>query len=223
MNPRLSVVQKMFAGLLALQLAYAGWMFRLGPTGPIPQHFGTGGLVDVWTDRTGHAAFVMGIAIVGLIVNGYLTVRVSGQKDPAKARRLAGGQWVLVLVFAAVTLLAVYIGSGAADHGLNLGALMGPMGLVVAGVGGVMGRIGPNHVVGVRTPWSFKSQIAWERSNRLLGRLWFWTGLAGAVASFFAPQPAAFQIFVGALIAGALLAAVESWRVWRTDPDRKPF
>ena len=30
-------------------------------------------------------------------------------------------------------------------------------------------------------------------------------------------------MFFGAVVVAAFLAVVESWRVWRTDPDRQPF
>ncbi|MNY05728.1 hypothetical protein D3C86_1384580 [compost metagenome] len=51
----------------------------------------------------------------------------------------------------------------------------------------------------------------------------FWLGALGLVASPFIAQPAGMI----ALIVGVLIAAVwsgyESWRVWRTDPERQPF
>jgi uncharacterized membrane protein len=98
--------------------------------------------------------------------------------------------------------------------------MMVVVGAILAVSGAYLGKVGPNPLVGVRTPWTFASRLAWDKSNRLAGRLFFWGGLASFIAAPLAPQPLGMQ----ATIAGALLAAAaavfESWRVWRTDPDR---
>jgi uncharacterized membrane protein len=90
-------------------------------------------------------------------------------------------------------------------------------------VGAFLGRVGPNVAVGVRTPWTFKSRLAWEKSNRLAGRLFSLLGLIGIVAAPFAPQPAGMMTLIGGVSVAALWSVLESWRVWRADPDRQPF
>jgi uncharacterized membrane protein len=78
-------------------------------------------------------------------------------------------------------------------------------------------------VVGVRTPWTYKSRLAWDRSNRLAGRLLFLIGLAGLVSAPWAVQPLALIALIVAILVAAVWSVIESWRVWRTDPDRQPF
>ena len=68
-----------------------------------------------------------------------------------------------------------------------------------------------------------KSRLAWDRSNRLAGRLLFVTGLAGLIAAPLAPQPLGTFCLIGAVLVVALWSVFESWRVWRGDPDRQPF
>ena len=89
--------------------------------------------------------------------------------------------------------------------------------------GAILGRVGPNPFIGVKTPWAYKSRLAWERSNRLAGRLMFWLGAASLIASPFIAQPAGLIGLIAAVLIAAVWSAVESWRVWRTDPDRQPF
>ena len=100
---------------------------------------------------------------------------------------------------------------------------MGGISLLFLAIGAFLGRVGPNVAVGVRTPWTFKSKLAWERSNRLAGRLLFLLGLAGLIATPFAPQPAGTTVLIAGVILAALWSVIESWRVWRADPDRQPF
>lgn len=81
--------------------------------------------------------------------------------------------------------------------------------------------MGPNALVGVRTPWTYASRLAWDKANRLAGRLFFWFGLLGFAAAPLVPQPAGMRAVVVATIAIAALAVFESWRVWRDDPERR--
>ncbi len=88
-------------------------------------------------------------------------------------------------------------------------------------VGAVMGKVPPNAFVGVRTAWSLSSRLAWDRSNRLAGRLFLGFGLIGMVASLALPQRLAMPILIGGVLIIAGLSIFESWRVWRSDPDRR--
>jgi hypothetical protein len=83
------------------------------------------------------------------------------------------------------------------------------------------GKLGPNPLLGVRTPWTYASRLAWDKSNRLTGRLWFWGGLIGLAATPFAPQPAGLNLVLAAVVASWGAGAFESWWVWRSDPDRR--
>ncbi|MGH1560523.1 SdpI family protein [Caulobacter segnis] len=91
---------------------------------------------------------------------------------------------------------------------------------VVGVVGAVLGKTSPNGLIGVRTPWTSGSRLAWDKANRLAGRLFFWGGLAGMLAAPFAPQPIGFQAVYFGVLAIAAIAVFESWRVWLIDPDR---
>ena len=62
-----------------------------------------------------------------------------------------------------------------------------------------------------------------DRSNRLAGRLFFWIGLGLILAAPIAPQPAASIAMPVVILVAAIWPVFESWRVWRSDPDRQPF
>mgnify|MGYP000052596555 CR=1 FL=1 len=49
--------------------------------------------------------------------------------------------------------------------------------LAFAVVGGLMGKIRPNWFVGIRTPWTLTSKVAWVRTHRLGGWLFVAQGL----------------------------------------------
>lgn len=198
-----------------------------GPAGPIPMHFDIQGNPDRWGDRTELAITLGGMALLAGLLGGGMGWYAARTDDPARARGLRLGQWITAPVIGFVGLLvgwtALSGAGGATDIAPMTGWMMAGLALVYAAIGAVIGRMPPNVVAGVRTPWTFKSRLAWDKSNRLAGRLFFWIGVISLLAAPLAAQPAGLTAQTVAIILGALWAVIESWRVWRTDPDRQPF
>ena len=190
-----------------------------GPTGPIPVHFNMAGLADRSTGRGEVAAGVGSLAPIALILSFYLGRRadlVDG--DNTRRRGLAIARLLILLTSTLVAGLFAVLTFSANGTALA-GILMAGIGILLASSGAFMGRVAPNRFVGVRTPWTHKSRLAWDRSNRLAGRLLFFGGIAAMIAAPFSPQPIGMIV----LIVGVLLAAgwpvIESRRVWRNDPN----
>ena len=203
--------------LAALALWAVVW--RFGPPGRIPIHMSLSGHVDGWSDRIHVAAVVAGITVLSAL--GYAAM---GRLSGGTTRNLRIARLVLVLV----ALMTAVILAAAAFGRLN-GPDLGPsrlqpavLALMFLIVGALIGKASPNPLVGVRTYWSLRSRQAWDKSNRLAGRLFFWIGLVGLVASPFAPPVVLVPVLLIGIIATAVIAVVESWRVWRGDPDRRP-
>lgn len=207
--------------LTAAILALAVWIGTAGPTTPIPIHFNLAGEADGWAPRQQVAWMVAALAVVAAVALGGCALYAHRAADAARRRSLRAGQLVSLLALAGCTaMIALPLFTAAPpSQGVN----MALMSVLFLAVGAFLGRVGPNVLVGVRTPWSYKSKLAWERSNRLAGRLYFWLGLIGLIAAPIAPQPLGFSLMIAAVLIAAAWAVFESWRVWRTDPHRQPF
>ena len=129
---------------------------------------------------------------------------------------------MLVAVQILVTaLLAAMAFGGATAPQLGGGRLMtAALALIFLVVGALIGKAGPNPFVGVRTYWSLRSRLAWDKSNRLAGRLFFWLGLIALPVSPFAPPQLLTPVLTIRAMAAGAVSVLESWRVWRSDPDR---
>ena len=201
----------------------AAYVWRFGNDGPIPMHFGLDGTVDRYGDRTEAVILIAGMMVLSLIVGLMLdaSARMT-EADEARARGLAIAKGLGVALPCLVSALMAGLALSADPTRLMSGHIVS---IVLFGlfavIGAVMGKVPPNAFVGVRTAWSLSSRLAWDRSNRLAGRLFLWFGLIGMVAALALPQRLAMPLlFVGVLmIAG--LSIFESWRVWRSDPDRR--
>lgn len=217
-----SVVDLITVLISALMGAVGLVVFFAGPEALLPVHWGADGQADGWANRQAVGGALLGLGLLTLLVAGGMGLAAARATETARRRALRMTQVVALIALSGVGLFSATASlTGAADMG---GALpMAGMSALFLMIGALLGRVGPNPFVGVRTPWAYKSKLAWERSNRLAGRLLFLLGLAGIAIAPLAPQPLGYQ----ALIAGVLIAAAwsvfESWRVWRSDPERQPF
>ncbi len=205
--------------------ALAVWVFTQAPEGPYPMHFNASGEVDRWGDRN-ELALVLGfMAAMSAITAGMMGWYAEAAEDAARRRSLRAGQLISLISIGGTTAIIAWasLGGAAEAGGMSPAWPMALTGLILAAVGAGLGRVGPNPLVGVRTPWSYKSRLAWDRSNRLAGRLFFWIGLGLVLAAPVAPQPEGSVAMVVLILIAALWPIFESWRVWRADPDRQPF
>ncbi|MCE3290126.1 MAG: hypothetical protein K0R83_2138 [Caulobacter sp.] len=212
------------AGVVVLaQLALAAYTAKFGIAGPVPMHFDLAGNVDRWGDRNEAAGAILIIAAVTAACAGFMafSLRRDGP-DAARRRGLTLGMGITLAVTGAVALLPFVLATPvfSPDQAGKLGGAFLCLILTIAGA--LLGKVPPNALIGVRTPWSLTSRLAWDRSNRLAGRLFFWGGLIGLPITLLLPP----QVAMGGVTTAVLLIAVyvvfESWRVWRTDPDRRP-
>ena len=205
--------------------ALALWIWTHGPSGPVLMQFDLQGRPDRWGDRA-ELAMVLGfMAAMAAITAGSMGWFAARSEDTARRRGLRMGQLVALIAIAGTTafMTASILSDPTGDAGPGSGSAMAGLGLLLAVIGAGLGRVAPNPLIGVRTPWAYKSRLAWDRSNRLGGRLLFWLGLAGLAAAPIAPQPLGVTSLTVAVLVAAVVAVVESWRVWRADPDCQPF
>jgi uncharacterized membrane protein len=193
----------------------AAYVWRFGNPGPIPMHFGLDGTADRYGDRVEAALLIAGMMVLSLIVGLMMDASARmPEADEARRRGLVMAKGIgLVVPCLALSADPAHLISG---HALST-AFCG----LFAVVGAMTGKVPPNAFVGVRTPWSLSSRLAWDRSNRLAGRLFLWFGLIGMVGSLALPQKLAMPLLIAGVLIIAGLSIFESWRVWRSDPDRR--
>jgi uncharacterized membrane protein len=208
-------------GILAIlvQAAAAVLVYRYAAAGPLPVHFNWRGEPNGWADRRTVALIITGMMLATGLLNTLLPIvtRGRGMAEPTGAS-LSAARLILYLLFPLVSLI---LASAAFGFGGRVSLQMGALAALMLILGVWIGKVGPNPFLGVRTYWALRSRLAWDKSNRLFGRIAFWAGLAGLVAAPFAPQPLGLQLIIATMLAGAALSIFESWRVWRADPDRQ--
>ena len=101
-------------------------------------------------------------------------------------------------------------------------ALAAPMlvGSLFVLMGGLMGKIRPNWFVGIRTPWTLTSKVAWVRTHRLGGWLFLAQGLLFILSG--ALRFAAFHyLVITTMFVVIVTLFAYSYVVWRADPEKQ--
>ncbi len=207
---------------LAIIAALYAWSALLWPGAPesLPVHFDLNGNVD----RMGGK--VEGLFLLPSLAFGiYLVLRFLPRMDPARANypSFAGAYAAIrftVLIMLAAVDLAVLLPLAGVE--VNEAAVVR---LIVGGLfiafGAVMGKIRPNWLVGIRTPWTLRSKESWVKTHRVGGWTFVLVGLV-LIVSLALPVAPALVISLGALVLGLAWTVIYSYLVWRKDPNPLP-
>jgi uncharacterized membrane protein len=207
-------------GLLGGMFLLAALSWRSAPE-RISVHWGLDGAVDRWGGR------VEGLLGPPLIALGlYLLLLWLPRVDPGQANyRTFAGPYRFIRLATLALLAALYSALVLSLRGVAIDmARVAPLlaGTLLVAIGSVSGKVRPNWFVGVRTPWTLSSKLAWTKTQCLGGWILIADGLLLAVAGVVFRSASAIGAALGALVGSLLLLYIYSWRVWRTDPYRTP-
>ncbi len=190
------------------------------PSAPdrIPVHWNAYGAADRFGGKF-EGLLLMPLLSIGI----YLLLLLLPRIDPRRANyaQFAGAYNVLriaILTFlAAVYFLIILLIEGhKVDVSSAVSALVG--GLLIV-IGSQLGKVRPNWFVGIRTPWTLSSKLAWNKTHRLGGWLFMLAGIV-MIASIAAPAPWSLALSMGTIFTVAAFMLVYSYFVWRSDPDK---
>ena len=131
----------------------------------------------------------------------------------------------LTLSFAAMGICFVQIASALGRHPDvgRLATVICP--LLLAFVGNFFGKLKPNRYIGIRVPWTLKSETVWRKTHRVAGWVYMVTGLVAAALSMLVPSQYLTEIgvaWLGLIILLPLLVAWHAAREERLAPSQPP-
>jgi uncharacterized membrane protein len=101
---------------------------------------------------------------------------------------------------------------------MNIVSLLVALLLIV--IGNYLGKVRSNFMFGIRTPWTLSSDLSWNKTHRLGGKLFVLSGIVG-LAGHVLPLDKPLLLTLGTLIAAVILLVVYSYLVWRDDPGKQ--
>jgi uncharacterized membrane protein len=207
--------------LIAGMAAVSAWAWaQLGADARIATHFGFDGHANGWMrrDRALLLAPVMG-AILTLAFA--LLPKFTKQKEGLAA---SFGSYVTAWIGSLTVLFVAHCAIVLAARGWKVdiaGSTVVVVDLMFIVLGNGLGKSRPNPWVGVRTPWTKKSDQAWDKANRAAGRMIVATGLASLAALAAAGDWAAHLVLFAGIVVMAVVSTALSYLTWKRDPDRR--
>ena len=92
-------------------------------------------------------------------------------------------------------------------------------GLVSIVMGNYLGKIRSNTIAGFRTPWTLASELSWNKTHRLGGRLLFLLGLVLIAGSLIVTGDFWAYFLIIASLLWTVVLVTYSYTIWKRDPD----
>lgn len=207
----------MSAVVVALMVGLSAWAWVQLPAGAsLPVHWNAAGEADRYGGK------VEGLLLLPLVSVGILLLfNLIRYIDPLRANIARSGQAYRAVLLGTLLFMAVlHVGAvlNALGYGINIGLLAAPaIGFMLIIIGNYLGKIRRNYMFGVRTPWTLASELSWNKTHRLTGKLFVASGLLIIVASFWS-STIAFYTLMGTILGTVLFAMIYSYLVWKRDP-----
>lgn len=165
-----------------IPLAYAIYVYPSLPES-IPVHFGLNGEPDRYGGKNN--IFMGGLMALIILIIMELAFRF----DPKKKLDQMGenfDKFKLGLIIM-ISILGCFCVHSMA-HGFSQSSmkfLFMTISCLYIILGNYMSSIKPNYFMGIRTPWTLKSESVWNKTHRLASKLFFGIGIVGLVLSWF--------------------------------------
>jgi uncharacterized membrane protein len=193
--------------LIAASAAVGVWAYRMLPaTAEVAVHFSERGEANGFMPGWPGLAVLPIVGFVVVVLLAFAPRWLGGGE--ALARSAAFG--ILLIGVAAMFLVAeAAIAMRALDPSFDaIRWLFVAVGILFVLIGAVMGRIAPNPIVGIRTPWTMADERVWRRTHLVTGRLTALGGVALAAVAALSADRTDLVVVLVICVLGPLLAGV---------------
>ena len=203
--------------IIALMVGLSAWAWvQLPADASLPVHWNAAGEADRYGGKA-EALLLLPAVTIGVLLLFTLIRYI----DPLRANIERSGQAYRAVLLGVLFFMAVlHTGAvlSALGYPINVGLLAAPaVVLMFVIMGNYMGKIRRNYMFGVRTPWTLASELSWNKTHRITGKLFVLSGLLTIGATFLG-STVAFFTMMATILGTVIFAMVYSYLVWKRDP-----
>jgi len=179
-------------GIISLSFIIAIYLYPLMPE-KMASHWNIQGEVDAYMSRF-WGLFLMPIVSIGLLFLLILIPKIDPLKENIeKFRKYFDGFIVLMIAFLFyIHLLTVFWNIGIR---FNMTQLMMPaLGILFYYCGILIENAKRNWFIGIRTPWTLSSEVIWNKTHKIGGKLFKLAGMIAFLGIFFPKYAILFVI-----------------------------
>ena len=179
----------------------------------IPFHWNMAGEVDGYASR-GTAVFLAPIFILAVhLLCIFATKLDKGNRDQ--------NEKVFALIYYITPAISIvahgFVYAAAFGYGIDVTAVMGIMfGIILIAIGNYMPKAKQNHTIGIKIPWTLRSEANWNATHRLAGRLWFASGFV-VLAAAFLPNGIGMWVLLGLSLVVTVVPTLYSYLFYKKE------
>jgi uncharacterized membrane protein len=220
-NPSIGTMLLVSGAIVLIMFAISAYVWTQIPAGEsVCTHWNAAGECDDY-----------GSKFVGILLMPIITVGLAGlfaliPRIEPRAAHMAQSSKAYAVVWA--TLLLTFL----ALHTILMLDILGYdagidtympilVGLMFVLIGGSLGHVRSNYFFGIRTPWTLSSEVSWDKTHRLGGKLFVILGLILLVMPLVVTGEAWVYGLMGGILATVVVLAAYSYVIWKSDPDAR--
>lgn len=213
-----------FSAIVAvLMFALSAWAWGQIPAdAQIPVHWGINGQPDRYGGKF-EGLLLMPIIVTAVAALLAVVPRIDPRGENIKRSSKAyGALWIAIMLFFLFLHGSLIFSTLGRDVPIDM-IVPGGVGLLFIIIGNYMGKVRRNYMFGIRTPWTLASDLSWNKTHRLGGRLFILLGLLMISTALFTTGAVTFGIMFAGIIGLLITVFAYSYTVWKQDPDaQKP-
>ena len=185
----------------------------------IPAHYNFAGEIDRWGSKFETLIFPAVTIAMGFFMLFMAKISAKDENGKTNEKIVFYTGMGISLWFTAMHVISIYKAFSAAgslgfsanvDINSLFCVLMGT-GLAITGL--FMPKLRKNSLIGLRTSWSMKNEITWEKSQRFGGISFMVCGALMIVAGLFLEELAAMFVALGLLITDTIICVIYSYKI----------
>ncbi|NIA24499.1 MAG: DUF1648 domain-containing protein [Gammaproteobacteria bacterium] len=206
--------------VVAVMFAVSMWAWgKLPPGSQIPVHFGPDGTPDRYGSR------FEGLLLLPLVTIGVALLMAALPKIEPRRTNLLQSQKAFVAFWVVIMMVLAGVHGAAVGNAVGYELNMMIIVLILVGamfmvIGNFLGKLKSNFTMGIRTPWTLTSNLAWNKTHRLAGKLFVLLGALMIVGGFIGRPIVMVWLVIGGTMGIIVVSLPYSYVMWRSDPDR---
>ncbi len=181
----------------------------------VPMHYGVSGKVD----RIG-SKYEMLIPSAIMILSYFILKSRIAEREENESYILTSGIVTSVILFVLNSFFIFKAFSNKDVESISIGnattkLIMVLMGVMLIILGNIMPKLRKNSFIGLRTGWSMKNDLTWQKSQRMGGMMFVIEGLAIIVINLIMSGIAAFIVSMVLILLDIPLAYIVSYIIYK--------
>ena len=183
----------------------------------IPINWGFNGQIDYGSKI--NALFLGAIPLILVPLFIYLPKADPRKKNYDRFSKYYGDFGVFLMIFLLIftaIILSESLWPGRISVTKVLPLMMG--GLMIF-IGNMMPKFKSNFFVGIKTPWTISDPDVWNKTHRLGGALFFWSGILYCLGCLWLPELVSFVVLMVFVLVSSIVPTVMSY-LWYREKEK---